>query len=66
VPRLAVEAGSPFGWERYTKDSRSIVGINRFGVSAPGSTVLKMMGFTAENIAERAAAVLGRAVNKAG
>ena len=60
VPRLAVEAGSPFGWERYTGDSRAIVGINRFGASAPGSTVLKMLGFTAENVAERAMAVLGR------
>ncbi len=60
VPRLAVEAGSPFGWERYTGDSRAIVGIDRFGTSAPGGTVLKVMGFTPENIAEKALALLGK------
>jgi transketolase len=60
VPRLAVEAGSPFGWERYTGSSKAIVGINRFGTSAPGSTVLKLLGFTAENVAAKAMAVLDR------
>ena len=58
VPRLSIEAGSPFGWERYTGNSRAIVGIDRFGTSAPGGTVLKKFGFTPENIAEKAAALL--------
>jgi len=60
VPCLAVEAGSPFGWERYTGSSRHIVGIDRFGTSAPGGTVLKTLGFTAENIAGKAESVLGK------
>jgi transketolase len=55
VPRLAVEAASPFGWERYADDS---VTIDHFGASAPGAEVLARFGFTAEHVAERAGALL--------
>ena len=55
VPTLAVEAGSPFGWERYADD---VVGIDHFGASAPGPTVLAEFGFTPENVAARARALL--------
>jgi transketolase len=51
VPRLAVEAGVPFGWERYADD---VVGIDRFGASAPGHVVLRELGITPEHAAERA------------
>jgi transketolase len=51
VPVLAVEAASPFGWERWADD---VVGIDRFGASAPGDLVLAKLGFTAEAVAERA------------
>ncbi len=51
VPRLAVEAASPFGWERYAD---AVVGINHFGVSAPGDVVLEHLGFTPDNVAARA------------
>ena len=60
IPRLSVEAGSPFGWERYTGSSKAIVGIDRFGTSAPGGTVLKTFGFTVENIVARAEAILNK------
>ncbi|MDF1537066.1 MAG: transketolase [bacterium] len=49
--RVAVEAASPFGWDRYTGSGGKIIGINRFGSSAPGGTNMVKFGFTAENIA---------------
>jgi transketolase len=55
VPTLAVEAATSFGWERYAD---AVVGIDRFGASAPGPTVLAELGFTAENVAARARALL--------
>jgi transketolase len=51
VPTLAVEAGVSFGWERYADD---VVGINRFGASAPGEVVMRELGITPEHAAERA------------
>ncbi|MEZ5169633.1 MAG: transketolase C-terminal domain-containing protein [Acidimicrobiia bacterium] len=56
VPTVAVEAGSTFGWERYADD---VIGIDRFGASAPGATVMKEYGFTPENVARRAEDLLG-------
>jgi transketolase len=51
VPALAVEAGASLGWDRWADDS---VSIDRFGASAPGSEVLVHLGYTPENVAERA------------
>lgn len=56
VPTLAVEAGTPFGWDRYADD---VVGIDHFGHSAPGDVVLTKLGFTADNIADRARTLIG-------
>jgi transketolase len=56
VPRLAVEAGASFGWERYADAS---VGIDRFGASAPGAVNMEKFGFTADNVAQRARELLG-------
>lgn len=56
--RLAVEAASPFGWERWTGAHGAIVGLDRFGASAPGGVVLAQLGFTAEAIARRALALV--------
>lgn len=50
VRTIAVEAGSSFGWDRYADE---VIGIDRFGASAPGAEVLRRFGFTAEAIAER-------------
>ena len=50
--RVAVEALSPFGWERYAGDEGAIVGIDHFGASAPGDEVLRHFGFTVERVAE--------------
>ena len=51
VPTLAVEAGVPFGWERWADD---VLGIDRFGASAPGDRVLAELGFTPEQVVARA------------
>ena len=48
--RVAIEAGIPMGWERYAGNKGIVIGIDTFGASAPGGTVLKKYGFTAENI----------------
>ena len=54
VPKLAVEAGSPLGWWKYVGTGGDIIGLDRFGASAPGPTVMEKLGFTAANVAERA------------
>ena len=58
VPVVSVEAGVTFGWSQYADIS---VGIDRFGASAPGSTVLKNLGISAENVAEQARVALSKA-----
>ncbi len=60
VPRLAVEAGVSQSWWKWVGDSGEVVGIERFGASAPGTTVLEKFGFTAESIAARARSLLER------
>ena len=58
--RLAVEAGIAQGWHRWVGDRGDILSIERFGASAPGGTVLEQLGFTPENVAARAQALLAR------
>jgi transketolase len=48
--RLAIEAAVPMGWERYVGDQGRVIGIERFGASAPGALVLEKFGFTAEAV----------------
>ncbi|MGM0166625.1 transketolase [Enterococcus sp. AZ135] len=48
--RVAVEAASPFGWERYIGSEGKMIGIDHFGASAPGDYVLEQFGFTVENV----------------
>lgn len=55
--RLSVEAGSPLGWLKYVTEDGKILGIHRFGESAPGDEVLKEFGFTVENIVTLAASL---------
>jgi transketolase len=56
--RLAVEPGASLSWWRWVGSGGEVLGLDRFGASAPGSRVLEELGFTAENIAARARAVL--------
>ncbi|MGX7125947.1 transketolase [Enterococcus viikkiensis] len=48
--RVAIEAASPFGWERYIGSEGKMIGIDHFGASAPGDYILKQFGFTVENV----------------
>jgi transketolase len=56
--RLAVEPGASMSWWKWVGIDGDVVGLDRFGASAPGATVLAELGFTAENILARASAVL--------
>ena len=51
--RVAVEAGSSFGWERYVGQYGGMVTIDTFGASAPGSVVMEKFGFTVENVVKK-------------
>ncbi|HEX7125018.1 MAG TPA: transketolase C-terminal domain-containing protein, partial [Thermodesulfobacteriota bacterium] len=58
--RVAVEAGVTFGWERYVGPKGAVVGLDRFGASAPYQTIYERLGLTPAAVAARARAVLGR------
>ena len=58
LPKVAVEAGVTLGWSRYTGSEDNVIGINKFGASAPGGTVMKEYGFTAENVAAKVQSLL--------
>jgi transketolase len=57
LPTVAVEAASPFGWHEFADD---VVGLTRFGASAPGPIVFQKLGITAEAVADRVTRLLGR------
>jgi transketolase len=56
--RVSVEAGSKLGWERYVGLDGAIIGLNRFGASAPGEIVMRELGFTPEHIVKVAKSIL--------
>jgi transketolase len=58
VPRIAVEMGSTDGWWKY--GVAAVVGLDRFGESAPAPALFQYFGFTPENVADTVRAVLGR------
>jgi len=58
VPKLAVEAGATLGWWKFVGQDGDVIGLDRFGASAPGPTVLKELGFGADSIAARAKALV--------
>ncbi|MCC9076066.1 transketolase [Litorilinea aerophila] len=63
VPRLAIEAATPFGWERWVGNDKSrgdIIGIDHFGASAPYQRIYQEFGLTPERLAERARQLLAQ------
>jgi len=56
--RLAVEAGVTMGWERWVGDKGAVLGINRYGASAPAEIVFQELGLTATNVVARALSLL--------
>ncbi len=51
--RISIEAASPFGWERYTGNSKHVIGINRFGASAPYKILQEKFGFTVDELTRK-------------
>jgi transketolase len=58
--RLAVEAGVTQGWQRYVGDRGEVIGVDRFGASAPGPIVMRAYGFSVEHVCQRALVLLAR------
>ncbi len=62
VPRVAIEAGSTDGWRKYVgaadDPGAAVIGIDRFGESAPAGILFKHFGFTAGNVVEAARSVV--------
>jgi transketolase len=56
--RVSVEAGVTQGWQKYVGDRGISIGVDRFGVSAPGEEAMAWAGFTAENVIEKAKSLL--------
>jgi transketolase len=54
VPRLVIEAGVTLGWRSYFEPTDGCVGVDTFGASAPGDTVMREYGFTVERVCQRA------------
>ena len=54
LPKLAVEAAHPMGWRAYVGDGGDVIGLARFGASAPGPVVCEKLGFSVENVVQRA------------
>ena len=57
---MAIEAGVTAGWWKVVGDTGAVVGLDCFGESAPGGTVMDRLGFNVENVAEKARKLLGR------
>jgi transketolase len=58
IPRVAVEAGVTDFWRKYVGLEGDVVGIDRFGESAPGAEVFQYLGVTAEAVVERTRSLL--------
>jgi transketolase len=61
VPRVAIEAGHPMSWQRLVGDDGVILGIDRFGASAPYQRIYEELGLTVEKIVQAATALSSRA-----
>lgn len=56
--RLAVEAGATFGWHKYVGLDGDVIGIDKFGASAPAKELFKEFGFTVENVVQKSLNIL--------
>lgn len=58
VPKLALEAGISLGWCKYVGSRGDVIGLNRFGASAPGEVVYDKLGFNVRNVVKHALGLL--------
>ncbi len=62
--RLAVELGAPQGWHRYVGDQGDVMGVERFGASAPAVALMREFGFTTDNVLARARRLMNAAEHR--
>jgi transketolase len=60
VPMLAIEAGVSLGWRPYVGPGIEVIGVDRFGASAPGEIVMREYGFSVDQVTQRALALIKR------
>jgi transketolase len=60
IPALSVEAGATQGWWKYVGKHGDVIGLDRFGASAPGPKVLAELGFDTDSVAKRARALVAK------
>jgi transketolase len=60
LPKLAIEAGATQGWWKYVGRHGDVIGIDRFGASAPGAKALEELGISTANVVKRAKALLDK------
>lgn len=58
--RISIEAGTPKGWKDYVGSNGTVIGITRFGASAPGEVVLEKLGISIDHIMDEAKKLLGK------
>jgi len=58
IPKLAIEAGATLGWHKYVGDKGAIIGLDRFGLSAPLDAAMKNLGFSVERVVSEALSLL--------
>ncbi|QJC96318.1 Transketolase [Bacillus mojavensis] len=58
--RLAIEMGASFGWGKYTGLEGDVLGIDKFGASAPGETIINEYGFSVANVVDRVKALINK------
>jgi transketolase len=60
VPMLAIEAGVSLGWRPYVGSGIEVIGVDRFGTSAPGEIVMREYGFSVDHVTQQALALVKR------
>jgi transketolase len=58
--KVAIEAGATLGWREWVGDRGAVIGLERFGASAPGPVVMQNLGFTVEHVVQTALAAIGK------
>jgi transketolase len=61
VPRVVVEAGATYGWWKIAGSTGDVIGLDRFGASAPGGIAMEKLGFSVQNVVDRVLRVTSRA-----
>jgi len=54
VPKVSLEAGATMGWWKYVGHNGAVIGIDRFGASAPGPIAMEKLGISVANVVEHA------------